>query len=191
MRLIFTGCNLSTFNLINGIKIAIKNSFLYNNYKQVLHIINELTPTVQELKQQLDLSDVDFEQWNIEEFQYLEALAAEPEYDPEKIAYVEALQSLAKAEAEYGSITSVQFLSYAPADFTQNSGLRKGPQATTRAREAERHAAHNKLALEMNAVLDLECRLNLTTRWTPHDPEYQEALKYLNNQWFIHVVQHL
>ncbi|KAG1847697.1 hypothetical protein F4604DRAFT_1883982 [Suillus subluteus] len=74
------------------------SQFLYNNYKQVLHIINELAPVVQELKQQLDLSDVDIEQWNIEELQYLEALAAEPEYDPEKIAYVEALQSLAKAE---------------------------------------------------------------------------------------------
>lgn len=64
----------------------------------MLHLIDELTPAVEELKQQLDLSDADFERWNIEELQYLEALAAEPEYDPEKIAYVEALQSLAKAE---------------------------------------------------------------------------------------------
>ncbi|KAG1847698.1 hypothetical protein F4604DRAFT_1594296 [Suillus subluteus] len=43
----------------------------------------------------------------------------------------------------------------------------------------------------MNVALDLERRLNLTTRWTPHDPEYQEALEYLNNQWFIRVVQRL
>ncbi|KAG1891130.1 hypothetical protein F4604DRAFT_1876299 [Suillus subluteus] len=167
------------------------SQFLYNNYHQALHVINELTPAIEELKQQLDLSDADFEQWNIEELRYLEALAAEPEYDPEKLAYVEVLQSLAKAEAEYGSITSIQFLSYAPADFTQNSGLRKGPQAVTKAREAERRAAHNKLALEMNAALDLERRLDLMKRWTPHDPQYQEALEYLNNRRFICVVQHL
>ncbi|KAG1888655.1 hypothetical protein F4604DRAFT_1877215 [Suillus subluteus] len=167
------------------------SQFLYNNYHQALHVINELTPAIEELKQQLDLSDADFEQWNIEELRYLEALAAEPEYDPEKLAYVEVLQSLAKAEAEYGSITSVQFLSYAPADFTQNSGLRKGPQAVTKAREAERRAAHNKLALEMNTALDLERQLDLTKRWTPHDPQYQEALEYLNNRRFIRVVQHL
>ncbi|KAG1800058.1 hypothetical protein EV424DRAFT_1587758, partial [Suillus variegatus] len=74
------------------------SQFLYNNYKQALHLIDELTPAVEELKQQLDLLDADFERWNIEELQYLKALAAEPEYDPEKIAYVEALQSLAKAE---------------------------------------------------------------------------------------------
>ncbi|KAG1729622.1 uncharacterized protein EDB91DRAFT_1059885, partial [Suillus paluster] len=167
------------------------SQFLYNNYKQALHIINDLVPVVQELKQQLDLSDADFEQWNIEELQYLEALAAELEYDPEKIAYVEALQSLAKAEAEYGSITSVQFLSYALADFTQNSGLRKGPQTATKACEAERRATHSKLALEMNAVLDLEHRLGLTERWTPRDPEYQEPLEYLNNNRFVHAVQRL
>ncbi|KAG1745370.1 uncharacterized protein EDB91DRAFT_1080299 [Suillus paluster] len=149
------------------------SQFLYNNYKQALRIINDLAPVVQELKQQLDLSDADFEQWNIEELQYLEALAAELEYNPEKIAYVEALQSLAKAEAEYGSITSVQFLSYAPADFTQNSGLHKGPQTATK------------------ASLDLEHRLGLTEHWTPRDPEYQEALEYLNNNRFVHAVQRL
>ncbi|KAG1849095.1 hypothetical protein C8R48DRAFT_778679 [Suillus tomentosus] len=167
------------------------SQFLYNNYHQALHIINELTPAIEELKQQLDLSNADFKQWNIEELQYLEALAAEPEYDREKLVYVEVLQSLAKAEAEYGSITSIQFLSYAPANFTQNSGLHKGPQAVTKAHEAECRAAHNKLALEMNAVLDLERQLDLMKRWTPHDPKYQEALKYLNNRRFIHVVQHL
>ncbi|KAG2052113.1 hypothetical protein BDR06DRAFT_983287 [Suillus hirtellus] len=74
------------------------SQFLYNNYKQALHLIDELMPAVEELKQQLDLSDADFEQWNIEELQYLEALAAEPEYDPKKITYVKVLQSLAKTE---------------------------------------------------------------------------------------------
>ncbi|KAG2030363.1 hypothetical protein BDR03DRAFT_878473, partial [Suillus americanus] len=74
------------------------SQFLYNNYHQALHIINKLTPAIEELKQQLNLSDADFEQWNIEELQYLEALAAEPEYDPKKLAYIKVLQSLAKAK---------------------------------------------------------------------------------------------
>lgn len=69
---------------------------MYNNYKQALHIINKFTPTIEELKQQLDLVDVHFEQWNIEELQYLEALAAELEYDPEKIAYVEKVPHVPK-----------------------------------------------------------------------------------------------
>jgi hypothetical protein len=43
----------------------------------------------------------------------------------------------------------------------------------------------------MNAVLNLERRIGVTQRWTPADPEYQEALKYLHNWRFIRAVQHL
>ncbi|KAG1733327.1 hypothetical protein EDD22DRAFT_982495 [Suillus occidentalis] len=85
----------------------------------------------------LDLTDADFQCWNVEELEYLTSLASEVEYDPQKTAYVEALQSLMMAKAEYGGVTSIQFLSYVPANFTQNSGLRKGPQLATRAQEVE------------------------------------------------------
>jgi hypothetical protein len=43
----------------------------------------------------------------------------------------------------------------------------------------------------MNAVLNLERRIGVIQCWTPADPEYQEALKYLHNRQFIRVVQHL
>lgn len=72
--------------------------FLYNNYKQAFEIINDLTPAVDELKVQLNISDDDFQRWNIEELEYLESCASEVEYDPQKTTYVEALQSLATAE---------------------------------------------------------------------------------------------
>ncbi|KAG1811307.1 hypothetical protein EV424DRAFT_1349695 [Suillus variegatus] len=162
--------------------------FLYNNYKQALDIINNVTPAIEELKVQLDLTDADFRRWNVEELEYLESLANEVEYDPQQMAYVEALQSLKVAEAEYGGITSVEFLSYVPANFTQNGGLHKGSQVSTRAREVERRAAYSKLLLEMNAVLDLERRIGVMQHWTLADPEYQEALKYLHNHQFIHAV---
>ncbi|KAG2339808.1 hypothetical protein BDR05DRAFT_891241, partial [Suillus weaverae] len=120
------------------------SQFLYNNYKQVVHITNNLMPVIQELKQQLDLSDAVFKQWNIKELQYLEALAAEPEYDPEKITYVEPCSHWPRLSRCLIS-------------------------------------AHNKLIFKMNAVLDLEHQLGLMEHWTSHDPKYQEALKYLNN----------
>jgi hypothetical protein len=72
--------------------------FLYNNYKQALRIINEFTPTVEELKTQLKISDSDFERWNAEEAEYLGNLAKEPDFDIQSTAYVEALQSLSAAE---------------------------------------------------------------------------------------------
>ncbi|KAG1765892.1 hypothetical protein EDD22DRAFT_774562, partial [Suillus occidentalis] len=74
------------------------SQFLYNNYKQALDIINDVTPAVEELKVQLDLTDADFQCWNVEELEYLTSLASEVEYDSQKTAYVEALQSLMMAE---------------------------------------------------------------------------------------------
>jgi hypothetical protein len=53
---------------------------------------------VEELKVQLNLEDTDFHCWNVEELEYLVSLASEVEYDPQKTAYVEVLQSLMMAE---------------------------------------------------------------------------------------------
>ncbi|OAX36990.1 hypothetical protein K503DRAFT_647944, partial [Rhizopogon vinicolor AM-OR11-026] len=165
--------------------------FIYNNYKQALHIINELSPAVQEFKVQLRLTDADFEKWNAEELEYLQTLATETEDDIEKMTYVEALESLAHAEVTYGGVTSVQFLSYTPTDFTPTQGLHKSVQAVARAQEAERSAAYRRLVLEMNAVDDLERRMGITERWTREQDEYKHALNSLMNRRFIHVVEHL
>ncbi|KAG1838896.1 hypothetical protein DFJ58DRAFT_668114, partial [Suillus subalutaceus] len=80
------------------------SQFMYQNYKQALNIINNLTPVVEELKTQLKITDTDFERWNIEELEYLQRLSIEQEYDPQKIAYVEALQLLSKAEYVFYNI---------------------------------------------------------------------------------------
>ncbi|KAG2089874.1 uncharacterized protein F5147DRAFT_780519 [Suillus discolor] len=96
------------------------SKFIYNNYKQALHIVNELSPAVQELK----------------------TLATETKEDIEKMTYVKALESLASAEAKYRSVTSVQFLSYSLTDFMPTQGLRKSVQTVARAREAEHSAAY-------------------------------------------------
>ncbi|KAG1726346.1 uncharacterized protein EDB91DRAFT_1254360 [Suillus paluster] len=113
------------------------SQFLYQNYKQALDIIDNLTPVVEKLKIQLRIMDTNFEHWNIEELEYLESLLTEQEYDPQKIVYVEALQSLTKAEAEYGGITS--------GPVSINSGLWKQAQVATKVWEAERQVMHNKL----------------------------------------------
>ncbi|KAG2753193.1 hypothetical protein P692DRAFT_201706191, partial [Suillus brevipes Sb2] len=162
------------------------SKFLYNNYKQALAIIDDLSPAVEELKLALKISDGDFERWNMEELEFLESLAEEQEGDIEAMTYVDALQSLAKAD-----VTTVQFLTYTPADFTPSHGLQKNQQAFARAREAERHAAHRKLVLEMNVVDDIERRMGITERWHPQDVKYQEGLAYLTNRRFIQAVEHL
>ena len=71
---------------------------MYNNYKQALAIINDLTPAVEELKLALKITDADFERWNTEELEFLENMAEESDEDIEAMAYVEALESLTRAQ---------------------------------------------------------------------------------------------
>ena len=71
---------------------------MYNNYKQALAIIDDLTPTVEELKLVLKITDADFERWNTEELEFLENMAEESDEDIESMAYVEALESLTRAQ---------------------------------------------------------------------------------------------
>ncbi|KAG1871676.1 hypothetical protein F4604DRAFT_1881103 [Suillus subluteus] len=150
------------FNQWDLDKYSELSKFIYNNYKQALHIVNELSPAVQELKVQLGLTDTDFERWNSKELEYLQTLAIETEEDIEKMTYVEALESLASAEAKYGSVI---FHAYS--------------RASQESREAERSAAYRRLVLEMNA------------HWTREQDEYKHALNSLTNRRFIRVVEHL
>ncbi|KAG1738166.1 uncharacterized protein EDB91DRAFT_1082915 [Suillus paluster] len=99
----------------------------------------------------LELSKV-FQVLDIQE-NFLENVAEESDEDIKAMAYVEALESLTRAQAAYGSITTVQFLTYTPADFTPSHGLQKDQQVFARAREAEWNAAYRKLLVEMNAFI--------------------------------------
>ncbi|KIJ60975.1 hypothetical protein HYDPIDRAFT_177248 [Hydnomerulius pinastri MD-312] len=86
------------FDQWNQDKYLELSRFLYNNYKQVLHYINDYTPMVEELKTQLQIQDTDFERWNVEELEYLNSLSVESEDKVQNAVYVEALESLAHAE---------------------------------------------------------------------------------------------
>jgi hypothetical protein len=93
--------------------------------------------------------------------------------------------------ATYGHVTTVNFMSFTPADFQQTGSLSKADGALARARESERVAAVHKLELQMNVVDDTERRLGVDERWTPGHEEYQRALQYLNNRKFIRAVEAL
>ncbi|KAG2059485.1 hypothetical protein BDR06DRAFT_979976 [Suillus hirtellus] len=101
-------CHASYFHWLQFIKLHFDkwdldkysklSKFIYNNYKQALHIINELLLAVQELKVQLGMMDTNFKRWNNEELEYLQTLTTETTEDIEKMTYVEALESLVSAE---------------------------------------------------------------------------------------------
>jgi hypothetical protein len=99
----------------------------------------------------------------------------------------------------YGSLTTVQFLTYEPADFAATGslsqqaqrGLSQQAQRGDRGQESLRRNAYQKVELHMNAVQDIERRLNIEERWTATHPEYQKTLEYMKNHKFIRVVEKL
>lgn len=64
-------------------------------------MIAEYTPDVKSFQARHKLKDKDFERWRQEELECLEATHSESETDSQLLAYIEALQTLHKAEYVY------------------------------------------------------------------------------------------
>lgn len=72
---------------------------MYNNYRQASSIIKTYGQELADFKQlHPSVTDADFEQWPAQELEYLRQVRTEPEQDIQVVAYVEALQGLARAE---------------------------------------------------------------------------------------------
>lgn len=185
-----------------------KGRFLSNNYVQALKIIGDYTPLLEEFKCRKSLTDQDFIQWHQEEAEFLSNSAVEPPSDVLAVAYVEELEKLHLAESvvgasmillhlplkfrsKYGSVTSVPFLTYTPANFTQTSGLNASARRQSRTVEAERMSALRRYELQMNVVDDFERRNGINERWTTAHPEYTQALQYARERHFIRTVEEL
>ncbi|KAG2336047.1 hypothetical protein BDR05DRAFT_978864 [Suillus weaverae] len=166
-------------------------TFLYNNYVQALQIIETNTPVLEESKQLHNLMDTDFINWQNEEYDYLSNIAVEPTSNAIAVAYIERLEKLYFAEAMYGRLTSIPFMTYTPANFTPASSLNAAARNSSRAFESEHASALRKYELQLNVVEYFEHRHSITERWLPHDPRYVEAARYSQECQFIRSVEEL
>lgn len=77
---------------------AMQVIFYLTTTKQALMIISDYTQDIEALKATIpSLIEEDFVKWWQEELDYLKNLQVEPKYDTQVVAYVEALEALAKA----------------------------------------------------------------------------------------------
>jgi len=60
--------------------------------------------------------------------------------------------------------------------------------SATRRLESARRAAMDKMMVAIDAVHDLEVKLNIKQTWTEDDPEYQDAAWYLQHRDFHHAL---
>ncbi|PSS37888.1 hypothetical protein PHLCEN_2v268, partial [Hermanssonia centrifuga] len=149
--------------------------FLFNNYKQVLHILKEFTPEVNHMKTLLGLEDNDIKKWARKEHKFLLDLKDEPEERVLESAYVEALIMREKADANWQKVSM---------DFVATEGHNVQDEVKTcRLETACCHAMH-EMALALHAVKDLKLKLELNKIWTPKHPKYEETLAYMQKQQF-------
>ncbi|KAI6022985.1 hypothetical protein BKA83DRAFT_4627227 [Pisolithus microcarpus] len=165
--------------------------FLYNNYKQALRIIQTNLPELEKFKHGKDITDNDFESWHREELEYLKRCAGESDANSIAVQYVELLEKLKFAEATYGSVTQVPYLTYTPAEFTSTSGLNESTRQGTNAVNAEYASALRKYQLQLNVVANFERQHNIIDRWTPLHHEYINACEYTKHRVFIRAVEEL
>lgn len=76
-------------------------TFLLNNYWQATTITSKYTDLLPPQMSKYSLKETDLKEWLEEEKKYLSNLTQEPEADTLGIAYVKALQNLAKAEQAF------------------------------------------------------------------------------------------
>ncbi|KAG1883627.1 hypothetical protein F4604DRAFT_1878911 [Suillus subluteus] len=176
--------------VVQLIQMMIQGRLLHNNYVQALRIINEYMPLLDAFKTHTSFSDEDFVQWKAEESEFLTDLLLESPSDAFAVAYVEELEKLRCAEAKYGSVTSVPFLTYTPASFMQ-SGLNAATRDSSRAIEAELASALRRLQLQMNVVDDFERCHGINEHWVSSDPWYIQAHKYCSQCRFTRVIEEL
>ncbi|KAG2038018.1 hypothetical protein BDR03DRAFT_981835 [Suillus americanus] len=154
----------SYFEYNNDYKVyANLSDFLYNNYKQALNIIADSRITLPKLMQDLDITHESiFEDWLTEEKTYLQSLCTEPEDGRCKWSIGKNLSILVEDLDAASSVWAVA----TPASLTSNKS------ATRQIETARCHALEN-YEKDLRLVQELECKLSITCRWTPEDPDWQ------------------
>ncbi|KAG2120216.1 hypothetical protein BD769DRAFT_1629565 [Suillus cothurnatus] len=161
-----------------------------------LQIIKTDMPVLKEFKRLHNIMDTDFINWRDEKYDYLCKVAVEPTSDAIAVAYIEQLEKLYHAEfvftsSMYGCLTSVPFLMYTPANFTQDSGLNVTACNSSKAFKSEHTSALCKYELQLNVVEDFEHHHSIMERWLPNNSKYVEAARYSQEHQFIHSVEEL
>ncbi|KAG6879498.1 hypothetical protein C0992_002109 [Termitomyces sp. T32_za158] len=145
---------------------ATLSTFLVNNYKQALRLINGLPVLEKQMKDQGVMSFETFMQWLAEEKVYLEGLSREP---LEETLQMEYYQKLVNLEASQKALDDAQakWLVITP----ENHNARD----YTRSIEMKRRHVLETHKKDLKVVQDLETKLGVATRWTRMNPEWRMA----------------
>ncbi|KAG1848953.1 hypothetical protein DFJ58DRAFT_717000 [Suillus subalutaceus] len=155
------------------------STFLYNNYKQALHIISDGTNSLPKLMRELGVEDESvFDTWLAEERAYLTS-TIQMEYWQKLVNLSGSKKDLDAATAAW-SVTTPSTVEFRPRDIASMNRIE-----TTR-----RHAIEN-YEKDLNAVQELETKLGVTRRWVQEDQEWKDVGRLVANRKFQRALDHL
>ncbi|KAL6298653.1 hypothetical protein BKA93DRAFT_820263 [Sparassis latifolia] len=156
-------CIFSASNLLaswDNEKYSNLGTMLYNNYKQVLDIIQTPSVALADAMASLGVCDEDLKLFELEEQQYFATLGQEPEWDVYAMAYVEALQELCAIITQVDEASS-WFLNATPTDYQFLP------------------PTNERLNILTQEVIAMEVKMGITNRLQPSDAPYIETVKYI------------
>ncbi|EIW75170.1 hypothetical protein CONPUDRAFT_66193, partial [Coniophora puteana RWD-64-598 SS2] len=141
-------------------------TFLYNNYRQALQIISDGVPSLRIAMAHLKITDTAvFKTWLEEERVYLKSLESEPVEETTQMEYWKALVRM----QDNGYVSFLVNPTWI--NTTSNAS---SASAARIAGSKVRHAQEN-YDRSCQLVQDIERRLEINTRWTSADDEWQKA----------------
>ncbi|KAG2343102.1 hypothetical protein BDR05DRAFT_976169 [Suillus weaverae] len=163
------------------------STFLYNNYKQALHIISDGTNSLPKLMHELGLEDESvFDTWLAEEHTYLTLLCHEPNLEMIQMEYWQKLVNLSGSKKDLDAATAAWTVTMpSTVEFGACDIASMNRMETTR-----RHAMEN-YEKDLKAVQELEMKLGMTCRWEQEDQEWKDMGHLVANQKFQHALDHL
>ncbi|KAG8911652.1 hypothetical protein FRC02_006489 [Tulasnella sp. 418] len=170
------------FRQYDADKYASLGSFILNNYKQALNIVEEYGDIFSQLYNLEHIKSRDFEKWNAEEEAYLSGLKKEPEEETLAIAYAEALDKWQATKAEHEAEHSR--LNLPPTDSTSGDLGKRRVKQTYK-------AVYEKVGQCLELVCELEAQLGGGPRWTVETEEYIKAKELLRTRKYRLALDHL
>ncbi|KAI0349439.1 hypothetical protein OH77DRAFT_1507473 [Trametes cingulata] len=166
---------------------------LYNNYVQVLEIINSQMPVLEEAMCSLGITSEDLVAFNSEECKYFSTLKDEDPANLQLVAYVEVLQELRKTSDKLTAVSRRFYDRAATAGGKSGVNLTfmdptSGPTnydadlSATRKLETSRRYLRERVAQLTAEVNAMEVSLNISTRWQPGDSQYNDIVKYISER---------
>ncbi|KZT06567.1 uncharacterized protein LAESUDRAFT_759387 [Laetiporus sulphureus 93-53] len=173
-------------------------TFLYNNYRQALDILNSEAVQFDKAKGSLGITDDDIARWCKEKVEYFANIEEESEWDVWAVAYVELLQEYYALEEQHANATA-SFLMTTPSDYEFMSPSLTGKShpiysqelSRTHKLERQRHHVSERRMQVLRDVIDMEVRMCIVDHWQPTSQEYRKTMEYIRHRKYHRAVDNL